>query len=224
MSDVTIHDENEVQLAKYPIPYGMRLSILDGQHVEVGQALTEGNKSPADIMRIQNLDAVYAYIIMETQKVYRSQSVDVNDKHIEIIARQMTRKVRVTDSGDTDLLDGSQVDVTTLEDANNAVQARIDAGEENLKLAIAEPVLLGITKASLATESFLSAASFQETTKVLAEAAIRGKVDNLLGLKENVIIGKLIPAGTGMSCYKDVTVEPTAPEAEAEPETDESAS
>ena len=224
MSDVTVHDENEVQLAKYPIPYGMRLSILDGQHVEAGQALTEGSKAPADIMRIQGLDAVYAYIIMETQKVYRSQSVDVNDKHIEIIARQMTRKMRVTESGDTNLLDGSQVDITTLEDANNEIQARIDAGEENLKLAIAEPVLMGITKASLATESFLSAASFQETTKVLAEAAIRGKVDHLLGLKENVIIGKLIPAGTGMSCYKDVTVEPVAPEAAAEPATDESAS
>ncbi len=227
MNDVTIHDEHGVELAKYPIPYGMRLAITDGQEVEVGQALTEGSKAPADIMRIQGLDAVYEYIIKEIQKVYRSQSVDVNDKHIEIIARQMTRKLRVTESGDSTLLGGSTVDMSELEEANNQIDARIAAGEEGLKHAEGEPILLGITKASLATESFMSAASFQETTKVLAEAAIRGKVDHLRGLKENVIIGKLIPAGTGMSCYREITVEETKDtieEASAPAVTDESAS
>ncbi len=207
MNDVVIQNEHGVELAKYPIPYGMRLAIFDGQEVEIGQALTEGSKAPADIMRIQGLDAVYEYIIKEIQKVYRSQSVDVNDKHIEIIARQMTRKLRITESGDTSLLGGSTVDMSELEEANNQIDARISAGEEGLKHAEGEPILLGITKASLATESFMSAASFQETTKVLAEAAIRGKVDHLRGLKENVIIGKLIPAGTGMSCYREITVE-----------------
>ena len=143
---------------------------------------------------------------MEIQKVYRSQSCNVNDKHIEIIARQMTRKVNIEDAGDTDLLLGALVDVTTLEAENNKIQERIDNGETTLHLAEGSPVLLGITKASLQTESFLSAASFQETTKVLTEAAIKCKVDHLLGLKENVIIGKLIPAGTGMSCYRNVGV------------------
>ncbi len=209
MNDVTVHDEHGVEMAKYPIPYGMRLAINDEQPVEIGQALTEGSKAPADIMRIQGLDAVYEYIIKEIQKVYRSQSVNVNDKHIEIIARQMTRKIKITESGDTTLLGGSTVDLSDLEEANASIDARIAAGETELKYAEGEPVLLGITKASLATESFMSAASFQETTKVLAEAAIRGKVDHLRGLKENVIIGKLIPAGTGMSCYKEITVEAT---------------
>ena len=223
MNDVTVHDENGVELAKYPIPYGMRLAITDEQPVEIGQSLTEGSKAPADIMRIQGLDAVYEYIIKEIQKVYRSQSVNVNDKHIEIIARQMTRKLRITDHGDTTLLDGSTVDLSDLEEANAELDVRIEAGETELKHAEGEPVLLGITKASLATESFMSAASFQETTKVLAEAAIRGKVDHLRGLKENVIIGKLIPAGTGMSCYKEITVEETA-KLEAAEADDESAS
>ena len=223
MNDVSVRDENDVELAKYPVPYGMRLAITDGQPVEIGQALTEGSKAPADIMRIQGLDAVYEYIIKEIQKVYRSQSVNVNDKHIEIIARQMTRKLRITESGDTTLLGGSTVDMSDLEEANAAIDARIAAGEEGLKYAEGEPVLLGITKASLATESFMSAASFQETTKVLAEAAIRGKVDHLRGLKENVIIGKLIPAGTGMACYKEITVEETSAQEKIE-ETDSSAS
>ena len=191
---------------KIDVPYGTRLAINDGDHVEVGDALTEGNKSPADIMRILGLDAVYEYVIKETQKVYRSQSCNVNDKHIEIIARQMTRKIRVEENGDTDMLLGALVDIVDFEEENNKVKARVAAGEEELKEAVGSPVLLGITKASLQTESFLSAASFQETTKVLTEAAIRGKVDNLLGLKENVIIGKLIPAGTGMGCYHNVDV------------------
>ena len=212
ITDVVVQDENGVELAKYSIPYGMRIAITDGQSVEVGQALTEGSKAPADIMRIQGLDAVYEYIIKEIQKVYRSQSCNVNDKHIEIIARQMTRKLRISDSGSTTLLEGSVVDMSELEAANNEIKARREATAEDptapkLYEAVGAPVLLGITKASLQTESFMSAASFQETTKVLADAAIRGKVDYLRGLKENVIIGKLIPAGTGMSCYKEITVE-----------------
>ena len=204
--EITVKDDETGEIFKYSIPYGMRLAINDGDHVEKGQSLTEGNKAPNDIMRILGLDAVYSYIIKEIQRVYRSQSVNVNDKHVEIIARQMTRKVRVEENGDTDLLLGSVVDVLDYEDANRKIDERMAADEENLKKAEAVPVLLGITKASLQTESFLSAASFQETTKVLTEAAIRGKVDHLLGLKENVIIGKLIPAGTGMDCYKDVGV------------------
>jgi DNA-directed RNA polymerase subunit beta' len=193
----------------------MRLAVVDGQTVVKGQALTEGNKAPADIMRILGLDAVYEYVTKEIQKVYRSQSCNVNDKHIEIIARQMTRKIRITENGDTDLLVGALVDMTEFEEENNKVQARIDAGEE-LRLAEGAVELLGITKASLQTDSFLSAASFQETTKVLTDAAIKGKVDNLLGLKENVIIGKLIPAGTGMGCYRNVDVEPAQQPEETE--------
>ncbi len=191
----------------HDIPYGMRLCVTEGQHVTLGQALTEGSKVPAEILRIQGLDAVYEYIIKEIQKVYRSQSCNVNDKHIEIIARQMTRKFTVKDKGDTNLLEGATVDRADVEAANAEIAARVAAGETELKEAIAEAELLGITKASLQTESFMSAASFQETTKVLADAAIRGKVDYLRGLKENVIIGKLIPAGTGMSCYREITVE-----------------
>ena len=191
---------------KIDVPYGVRLAISDGDHVEKGDALTEGSKAPADIMRILGLDAVYEYVIKETQKVYRSQSCNVNDKHIEIIARQMTRKMRIENCGDTSMLMGELVDASEFEDENLKIKARVAAGEENLEEATGYPVLLGITKASLATTSFLSAASFQETTKVLTDAAIRGKVDNLLGLKENVIIGKLIPAGTGMGCYHNVDV------------------
>ena len=194
------------EVKEYQIPYGTKLSIIEGQHLEIGEAMTEGNKAPADIMRVLGLDAVYEYLIKEIQKVYRSQACNVNDKHVEIIARQMTRKMRVEDSGSTDLLVGSSIDVLDLEKANNEIDARIAAGEEGLTHAIGSTILLGITKASLQTESFMSAASFQETTKVLTEAAIHGKVDYLRGLKENVIIGKLIPAGTGMDCYKGVGV------------------
>ncbi|MBO5294979.1 MAG: DNA-directed RNA polymerase subunit beta', partial [Clostridia bacterium] len=146
------------------------------------------------------------YIIREVQKVYRGEDVETNDKHVEVIARQMTRKVKVEDEGDTTLLSGSVVDILEVRAENEAIEARIAAGETELRTATTSPVLLGITKASLLTESFLSAASFQETTKVLTEVAIRGKVDHLLGLKENVIIGKLIPAGTGMDCYHGVGV------------------
>ncbi len=194
------------EVKEYQIPYGTKLAIRNDQHLEIGQSITEGNKAPADIMRILGLDAVYSYLIREIQKVYRSQSCNVNDKHIEIIARQMTRKMVIEDGGDTGLLVGSRVDAGEFERANDAVKARIANGEDGLQLAKGSVILLGITKASLQTESFMSAASFQETTKVLTEAAIEGKTDYLRGLKENVIIGKLIPAGTGMECYKGVGV------------------
>ena len=215
---VTIHPDADAREAdgtlveprEYQIPYGTRISINDGDHVELGQALTEGNKAPGDIMRILGLDAVYEYLIKEIQRVYRSQSVSVNDKHIEIIARQMTRKIRVEDNGGTDMLLGSLVEVLEFEDKNNEEIARAEAEGREPELATGSTVLLGITKAALQTESFLSAASFQETTKVLTEAAIKGKVDHLMGLKENVIIGKLIPAGTGMSCYHNIDVEKIA--------------
>ncbi len=196
------HDEEPI----YEIPFGMRIIVEDGAQVFRGQALTEGYLSPADVLNTVGLEATYDYIIREVQKVYRNEDVEINDKHVEVIARQMTRKVKVVDPGDTGLLEGTMVDVFELRSENEAIQARIDAGERTLRLAEFTPVLLGITKASLLTESFLSAASFQETTKVLTEAAIRGKVDHLLGLKENVIIGKLIPAGTGLESYHDIDV------------------
>ena len=204
---ITVTSSDTGEEMAYPIPFGVRIIIEDGQMVTAGKALTEGSICPTDILRINGLDAAYDYIIREVQKVYRLQSVEVNDKHIEVIARQMTRKCRVEDAGDTELLSGSVVDLIELERENEAVQKRIDAGELDLRLATHSPVLLGITKAALLTDSFLSAASFQETTKVLTEAAIKGKVDNLLGLKENVIIGKLIPAGTGMECYRNIEVD-----------------
>ncbi len=215
--NVIVKSEETGDEVVYQIPYGMRLIISEGDEIQRGQPLTEGYMSPTDITQINGLEAVYEYIIREVQKVYRIQSIDINDKHIEVIARQMTRKVKVEDAGDTNLLLGSMVDITDFEAENEAVQAKIDAGDRTLRPAKSSPVLLGITKASLLTESFLSAASFQETTKVLTEAAIRGKVDHLLGLKENVIIGKLIPAGTGMEQYRNIRVErvetdPTAEE------------
>ena len=206
MHEISVVDDATGEMHKYTIPYGMQIVVAEGDHVERGEVLTAGSKAPADIMRISGLDKVYEYITEEIQKVYRSQGVSVNDKHVEIIARQMTRKVHVEDAGDTDLLIGTLMDVLDLEEVNNKIKERVAAGE-NLREATASRVLLGITKASLQTESFLSAASFQETTKVLTEAAIKGKVDHLMGLKENVIIGKLIPAGTGMTCYHDVHVE-----------------
>ena len=210
--NVTVTSVETGESATYPVPYGMSVIVAEGSYVAKGQALTEGYMSPADIARVNGLDAVYDYIIREVQRVYRLQSVDINDKHIEVITRQMTRKVRVEDSGDTGLLLGSMIDINEYNDENGAIQARIDAGERDLRLATVAPVLLGITKAALHTESFLSAASFQETTKVLTDAAIRGKVDHLEGLKENVIIGKLIPAGTGLQRYRSVEVTKNEPE------------
>ncbi len=191
----------------YEIPFGMRLSIEDGQKVERGQQLTEGFLNPADVLRMSGIDAVYDYIIREVQKVYRGEDVEINDKHVECITRQMTRKIEIEDAGDTDLLVGTNVDVLTFREENEKIDARIAAGEVTLRHAEGAPLLLGITKASLMTDSFLSAASFQETTKVLTESAIEGKKDKLLGLKENVIIGKLIPAGTGIGKYRAVSVE-----------------
>ncbi len=190
----------------YAIPYGLRLNVESGDFVVRGQALTEGLRKPSDIVRIDGLDAVYEYIVKEIQRVYRLQGVEINDKHVEIIARQMTRKVKVETAGSTNMLDGSVVDITEFNEENEKIQARIDAGEVGLGLATSSPILMGITKAALSTESFLSSASFQETTKVLTEAAIKGKIDPLLGLKENVIIGKLIPAGTGLECYRNVEI------------------
>ncbi|MBR3681447.1 MAG: DNA-directed RNA polymerase subunit beta' [Clostridia bacterium] len=197
----------EAEDAVYEIPFGTRFSIEDGQQLKRGQALTEGFLNPADVLRMSGIDAVYDYIIREVQKVYRGEDVEINDKHVECITRQMTRKIEIENPGDTDLLLGSKVDILEFREENEKIQARIDAGEIGLRMAEGAPLLLGITKAALMTESFLSAASFQETTKVLTEAAIRGKRDNLLGLKENVIIGKLIPAGTGIGKYREVEVE-----------------
>ncbi len=197
----------------YLIPYGLKVIVEDGQAVLRGQALTEGLRKPTDIIRIDGTDAAYEYIVKEIQKVYRLQAVEINDKHVEVIARQMTRKVRIENPGSTKLLPGAMIEVTEFEDANAEVRARIAQGEM-LTEATASALLLGITKAALSTESFLSAASFQETTKVLTEAAIKGKVDPLMGLKENVIIGKLIPAGTGMEKYRGIKVRDT----EADPE------
>ncbi len=197
----------------YAIPFGMRIVVAEGDYVLQGQAMTEGYMAPSDILRVNGIEAVYDYIIREVQKVYRSQEVNINDKHIEVIARQMSRKVKVEDAGDTDLLVGTLCDAVEFENANEQIQARVEAGETTLREATYSNVLLGITKASLQTESFLSAASFQETTKVLTEAAIKGKIDRLEGLKENVIIGKLIPAGTGLDAYRAVEVKraPAAP-------------
>ena len=184
---------------------------MEGDTVIAGEALTEGAVNPHDILDVKGEKAVQNYLIAEVQKTYRMQGVDINDKHIEVIVRQMMRKVRVDNPGSTELLAGSLVDRSEIANANKEIEARIAAGEEGLVTATYIPVLLGITKASLATDSFLSAASFQETTRVLTEAAIKGKVDPLLGLKENVIIGKLVPAGTGMKRYSDVEVVPKAP-------------
>ena len=209
MRNVVVTSDETGEEFAYPIPFGTRIIVEEGQHVTIGQSLTEGNKAPADILKTNGIEAVYDYIIREVQRVYRLQAVEINDKHIEIIALQMTRKIHVDDAVDTSLLIGTTADVPEFIEENEKIDARIAAGETELRHAEGSPMLLGITKAALMTESFLSAASFQETTKVLTEAAIRGKVDHLQGLKENVIIGKLIPAGTGLSVYNDIEVFPT---------------
>ncbi len=185
---------------KVTIPYGIRPLVENGDHVHAGDLLIPGAKYPQDILEAQGPEAVQQYIIAEIQNAYRTQGVDINDKHIEVIVRQMMKKLMITDSGSTELLQNVSYEYKEIDDENKKIQARIDAGEESLSKATYRATLLGITKASLATESFLSAASFQETTRVLTEAAIKGKVDPLFGLKENVIIGKLVPAGTGMKC------------------------
>ena len=202
LRDITVTgDDGEVKL--YQVPYSVGLRVEQGKRVRRGEPITDGALNPHDVLRISGVEAVQNYLTQGVLAVYRQQGVDINDKHIEVIIRQMMRKVRVEDPGDTDLLSGTVVDVYEFDDANEKVQARIDAGETDLRLATNSLILMGITKASLATESFLSAASFQETTKVLTEAAIKGKVDHLVGLKENVIIGKLIPAGSGLDIYRD---------------------
>ena len=203
---------NTEESKRYTIPYGFKIKVQEGQEVQSGDSLTEGSINPHDILAVKGEQEVQNYLIAEVQKTYRLQGVDINDKHIEVIVRQMMKKVRIVSPGSTELLSGSVMERGDVYRENQRIQERLDAGEAGLALITFEPVLLGITKASLATESFLSAASFQETTKVLTEAAIKGKVDHLMGLKENVIIGKLVPAGTGMSCYNDVEVIPTKPE------------
>ena len=190
----------------YLIPYGSRIKIADGQVLEAGDELTEGSVNPHDILRIKGVRAVQDYMIREVQRVYRLQGVEISDKHIEVLVRQMLKKIRIEDNGDTEFLPGTLVDVLEFEEVNENLE------KEGKKPAEGKQVMLGITKASLATDSFLSAASFQETTKVLTEAAIKGKVDHLVGLKENVIIGKLIPAGTGLKRYRDIQLDTGMPE------------
>jgi len=208
---ITIHtdevDENgePVEPVSYQLPRRTRVLVDDGQMVEPGDALHEGSLNPADLLRLKGATATELYLVQEVQKVYRSQGVDIHDKHIELIVRQMLKKVRVEEAGDTDLLPGQLVDRVALEREN----ARVKKEKGKKEQATHEPLILGITKASLATESFLSAASFQETTKVLTDASIEGKVDRLLGLKENVIIGKLIPAATGLKRYRSIEIGPS---------------
>ena len=202
-------DDGEVK--QYQVPYSVGLKVEHGKRVRKGEPITDGALNPHDVLRISGVEAVQDYLTQGVLAVYRQQGVDINEKHIEVIIRQMMRKVRVEEPGDTELLSGTVVDVREFEDANEAVRQRIEAGETDLHYATISLILMGITKASLATESWLSAASFQETTKVLTDAAIKGKVDHLIGLKENVIIGKLIPAGSGLAAYRDFE-EITAPE------------
>ncbi|MDD4727061.1 MAG: DNA-directed RNA polymerase subunit beta', partial [Tissierellia bacterium] len=186
--------------ASYNIVYGSRLRVKEGDRIEAGDEITEGSVNPHDILKIKGIKNVQNYIVKEVQRVYRLQGVDINDKHIEVIVRQMLSKIKIEESGDTDMLPGSLVGINKFEEQNEKVMS------EGGVPAVGKRTLLGITKASLATESFLSAASFQETTRVLTDAAIKGKVDNLIGLKENVIIGQLIPAGTGMKRYMNVNI------------------
>ncbi|TGV28954.1 DNA-directed RNA polymerase subunit beta', partial [Mesorhizobium sp. M00.F.Ca.ET.186.01.1.1] len=195
-----IEVRGEAENKVYAAPYGSRIKVSVGVKLSAGDELTEGSVDPKEMLKVRGMRGVSNYILQEVQKVYRMQGVEINDKHVEVMIRQMLRKLRVIDSGDTDLLPGSYVEVPEFEQANAKVLI------EGKNPAVGRPVLLGITKASLETDSFLSAASFQETTRVLTDAAIKGKVDRLLGLKENVIIGKLVPAGTGMSRYRNVKV------------------
>ncbi|NLG05225.1 MAG: DNA-directed RNA polymerase subunit beta', partial [Clostridia bacterium] len=199
--EVTVFNEETQESKTYLIPYGSRTKIVDGQKLEAGDELTDGSVNPHDILKIKGVRAVQDYMLREVQRVYRLQGVEINDKHIEVIVRQMLKKIRIENSGDADVLPGTLVDILDFEDTNEELAA------EGKEIAEGKQVMLGITKASLATNSFLSAASFQETTKVLTEAAIKGKSDPLIGLKENVIIGKLIPAGTGMKRYRNVQLD-----------------
>lgn len=197
---ITVRNDNGEERT-YEVPYGARLKVNDGDYVKAGDELTEGSLNPHDLLRIKGPRGVQSYLLAEVQKVYKMQGVDINDKHIEIIIRQMMKKVKIEDAGDTELLPGDIVEIHRFEEENDRAIA------ESKRPALGRRVLLGITKAALSTESFLSAASFQETTRVLTDAAIKGKVDPLIGLKENVIIGKLIPAGTGMAKYRNIVVQ-----------------
>ena len=212
--EIIVTDQETGNSKTYLIPYGSRIKVADGQILEAGDVLTEGSINPHDLLKVKGVRAVQDYMIREVQRVYRLQGVEINDKHIEMIVRQMLKKIRVEESGDSDVLPGVSMDVLDFNEMNEEL---IAAGKQP---AEGKQVMLGITKASLATDSFLSAASFQETTKVLTEAAINGKVDHLIGLKENVIIGKLIPAGTGMKRYRNIKlstgeIEEKKPEQEA---------
>ena len=200
--EVTITNPETGESKDYLIPYGSRMKVFDGDYIEAGDEITEGSVNPHDILKIKGLRGVQDYMIQEVQRVYRLQGVEINDKHIEVIVRQMLKRVKIEDNGDTEFLPGSLVDWLTFENTNAEME------KQGLEPAKGSRVLLGITKASLATDSFLSAASFQETTRVLTEAAIKGKIDPLIGLKENVILGKLIPAGTGMPRYRNIGIEP----------------
>ena len=195
--EVIVTSDETGESKEYPIPYGSRIKVVDGQTIEAGDELTEGSVNPHDLMKIKGIRAVQNYLLREVQKVYRLQGVDICDKHIEVIVRQMLGKIRIENSGDTKFLPGSLVDVLDFEDENERLTALDKQPAEG------KQIILGITKAALATSSFLSAASFQETTKVLTDAAIHGRIDPLIGLKENVILGKLIPAGTGMKRYRN---------------------
>ena len=199
--EVIVTNQETGEQKAYLIPYGSRIKVQDGAHLEAGDELTEGSVNPHDLLKIKGLRAAQDYMLQEVQRVYRLQGVDINDKHIEVIVRQMLKKIRVEERGDTEFLPGTMVNVLEFNDVNEQMIA------EGKEPATGEQIMLGITKASLATDSFLSAASFQETTKVLTEAAIKGKVDHLIGLKENVLIGKLIPAGTGMKKYRNVKLD-----------------
>src|SRR5438093_1383473 len=205
VTDEVGEDGEPLEPVSYQLPRRTRVLVEDGQAVEPGDALHEGSVNPADLLRLKAATATELYLVQEVQKVYRSQGVDIHDKHIELVVRQMLKKVRVENAGDTDLLPGQLVDKVVLERENTRVKKEKSKKEQ----ATFEPLILGITKASLATESFLSAASFQETTKVLTDASIEGKIDRLLGLKENVIIGKLIPAATGLKRYRTIDIGPS---------------
>ncbi len=215
---INITNKENGETKSYPIPFGAILKVSEGDEVALGAELTEGALNPHDVLRISGVSAVQNYLIQEVQRVYRQQGVDINDRHIEVIVSRMLRKVTVDEKGDTPLLSGSMVDFFEIENENAKIDERIAAGEEALTKATCTPVLLGITKAALATDSFLSAASFQETTRVLTDAAIKGKVDPLVGLKENVIIGKLIPAGSGMRMYREFDMEYKSEEVSEETE------
>ena len=199
--EIIITDPDTGNTKTYLIPYGSRIKIMDGATLEAGDELTEGSINPHDLLKIKGVRAVQDYMIREVQRVYRLQGVEINDKHIEVIVHQMLKKIRIEESGDSDVLPGVSMDVLDFEEMNEALTA------EGKKPAVGKQIMLGITKASLATNSFLSAASFQETTKVLTEAAINGRIDPLIGLKENVIIGKPIPAGTGMKRYRSIRLD-----------------